>query len=181
MKKIDLAQTITILANLGVIGGLIFVGLQLRQERDIAESEALAFNQELELEFARFAQENVEVWRKGLAGEPLAADEYVAFDLLANALFRIHANKQRRDFVLQGQTIGNDPLSAVRGYAYFLYENPGLRAWFERLVERRGYFERAFDQPEGQFFPAFVREYLDQLDEQGPDLPDLPERRFYPY
>ena len=31
MKKVDLVQTIAILANLGVIGGLVFVGLQLRQ------------------------------------------------------------------------------------------------------------------------------------------------------
>ena len=36
MKKIDLGQTITILANLGVIGGLIFVGMQLQQDREIA-------------------------------------------------------------------------------------------------------------------------------------------------
>jgi hypothetical protein len=32
MKKIELGQTITILANLGVIASLIFVGVQVRQE-----------------------------------------------------------------------------------------------------------------------------------------------------
>ena len=178
MKKIDLGQTITILANLGVIGGLIFVGLQLRQDRDIAESEALSFNQNLELEFARFAQENSEAWRKGLTGEPLTEDENVAFDLLANALFRIHANEQRRDFVLQGRTVGNDVNSAARSYAFFLYANPGLRAWFDRLVERRGHINRAYGLPEPRFFPSIVREFLQQLDEQGPELP---ERQFYPY
>ena len=31
MKKIDVGQTIAVLANLGVIAGLVFVGLQLRQ------------------------------------------------------------------------------------------------------------------------------------------------------
>lgn len=36
MKKIDLGQTLNTLANLGVIGGLIFVGLQVQQDRDIA-------------------------------------------------------------------------------------------------------------------------------------------------
>ena len=32
MKKIDLGQTITVLANLGVIASLVFLGLQVRQE-----------------------------------------------------------------------------------------------------------------------------------------------------
>ena len=178
MKKIDLGQTITILANLGVIGGLIFVGLQLRQDRDIAESEALTMNQELELEFARFAQQNSTVWRNGLAGEPLTEDESVAFDLLASALFRIYANEQRRGFVLQGRTVGSDPSSVVRQYAFFLYSNPGLRAWFDRLVERRSHINRVFGLPEPRFFPSFVREFLEQLDEQGAELP---EQQFYPY
>jgi hypothetical protein len=179
MKKIDLGQTITILANIGVIGGLIFVGLQLRQDRDIAESEALSFNQQLELEFGRFARENAGVWRKGLAGEPLTEDENVTFDLIANALFRIHANKQRRDFTFQGRTLGGDINSGARAYAFFVYEHPGLRAWFDRLVERRGYSDRAFGLTGGQFFPSNVRQYLQQLDEQEADI--FPERRFYPY
>lgn len=31
MKKIDLGQTITILANLGVIAGIVFLGIEIRQ------------------------------------------------------------------------------------------------------------------------------------------------------
>lgn len=41
MKKIDLGQTVTILANVGVIGGLIFVGIQLRQDREIAAIDSV--------------------------------------------------------------------------------------------------------------------------------------------
>jgi hypothetical protein len=54
-----------------------------------------------------------------------------------------------------------------------------LRAWFDRLVERRGYSDRAFGLTGGQFFPSNVRQYLQQLDEQEADI--FPERRFYPY
>ena len=31
MKKIDLGQTLTILANVGVIAGIVFLGYELRQ------------------------------------------------------------------------------------------------------------------------------------------------------
>ena len=41
MKKIEFRQTITTVANLGVIGGLIFVGLQLMQDRQIATNAAI--------------------------------------------------------------------------------------------------------------------------------------------
>jgi len=35
MKKIDLGQAIGILANLGVIGGIVFLGIELRQNNDL--------------------------------------------------------------------------------------------------------------------------------------------------
>ena len=35
MKKIDLGQAISILANVGVIAGLVFLGAQLRQNNDL--------------------------------------------------------------------------------------------------------------------------------------------------
>lgn len=43
MKRIDLGQTITVLANLGVIASLVFLGLQVRQEA--AASRAATFQQ----------------------------------------------------------------------------------------------------------------------------------------
>ena len=40
MKKIDLGQSITILANLGVIAGIVFLGIELRQNNELMEAEA---------------------------------------------------------------------------------------------------------------------------------------------
>ena len=37
MKKIDLSQLITILANVGVIAGILFLGLELRQNNELME------------------------------------------------------------------------------------------------------------------------------------------------
>ncbi len=38
MKKLDLGQTITILANLGVFAGIIFLALELRQNNELMET-----------------------------------------------------------------------------------------------------------------------------------------------
>ena len=40
MKKIDLGQTITILANVGVIAGIVFLGFELRQNNTLLKSQA---------------------------------------------------------------------------------------------------------------------------------------------
>jgi len=40
MKKIDLGQTIGILANIGVIAGIVFLALELEQNNDLLQSEA---------------------------------------------------------------------------------------------------------------------------------------------
>jgi len=40
MKKIDLGQMITILANIGVIAGIVFLALELRQNNELLLAEA---------------------------------------------------------------------------------------------------------------------------------------------
>ena len=40
MKKIDLAQALSILANVGVIGGIIFLGIELQQNNELLASQA---------------------------------------------------------------------------------------------------------------------------------------------
>lgn len=156
-----------------IVVSLIFVGFQLQQDRNIAESELLAFDQELELAFAQLVQEDADIWRKGLAGEQLAEDEEVVFDLMASTFFRMNANSYRRGLVLNGDTINiGSTVEGPRSYAFFIYENPGLREWFGRLIEIRGTIDRAFgDSGELRFFPVRVRELLLQLDEVQPELP----------
>ena len=40
MKKIDLGQAIAILANVGVIAGIVFLGLELQQNNELLEAQA---------------------------------------------------------------------------------------------------------------------------------------------
>jgi len=40
LKKIDLGQTVSILANLGVIAGIVFLGMELQQNNELLEAES---------------------------------------------------------------------------------------------------------------------------------------------
>lgn len=40
MKKIDLGQTVSILANVGVIAGIVFLALELRQNNELIRTDA---------------------------------------------------------------------------------------------------------------------------------------------
>jgi len=42
MKKIELGQTISILANLGVIAGIVFLGLELQQNNTLLNAQIRA-------------------------------------------------------------------------------------------------------------------------------------------
>ena len=61
-SNIPLSLSFSAFANffgvIGVIGSLIFVGIQLRQDSDINQSQLLSSDQIIELEFERLVQEN---------------------------------------------------------------------------------------------------------------------------
>ena len=78
MKKVDLGQAIAIVANLGVIAGIIFLAIELRQNNQLLQAEAIAavletriHRQELMLTNPQF----VEVVEKNDRGEPLSSTE----------------------------------------------------------------------------------------------------------
>jgi len=168
----DIAELLGIAA---IVASLIFVGMQLRQDRQIANSDSLAAEQILDIEVAALIDQRRDVWRKGLTGEPLSEDEKVSFDLMAYALFRQHANDFRRqlEFGRAGESF------IVKSYAFFIYQNMGLRAWFDSLVNVRAHRNLAFGGPaDVRFFPSIVNDALEQLDAANPKLPD---RYYNPY
>ena len=79
MKKLDLGQIVTLLANLGVIAGIVFLAIELQQNNDLLSSQARAYRHELRSTDANRAIYNnpelAETMRKARNNEPLSETE----------------------------------------------------------------------------------------------------------
>jgi len=58
MKKIDLGQSIQILANIGVIAGIVFLGVEIHQNNELMASQARLATNDLGLQFAENLSQN---------------------------------------------------------------------------------------------------------------------------
>jgi hypothetical protein len=135
MKKISLGQVLGILANAGVIGGLIFVGFQLQQDREIAIAALRQETLNSEMYWAELVELSPDVWSRGLAGETLSPDEAAQFDALAGAreaywwVTYMHA-QSLLDF---------DSGRLIRAWAFELNESAGLMSWWREYLAESEY------------------------------------------
>jgi hypothetical protein len=78
MKKLDLSQTITILANLGVIAGIVFLVIELQQNNELLQTQAGYILAQNRVSHSKRLQESPEFSRliaKLASGEPLTEAE----------------------------------------------------------------------------------------------------------
>ena len=164
MKKINLGQAINILANVGVIAGLVFVGLQLMQDRKVAEIATLYDGTNTRMYWIELVRESPEVWMKGLAGEPLSSAEAAEFEQVAISWELFHYTA----YVSQ-PILGIDQMKFVREWALQLYSHPGLLAWWEGHKKRTLYVD---PPPTGEGNPWFdaVDEEMQKLEANAPQL-----------
>ena len=85
MKKIDLGQSIGILANLGVIAGIVFLGLELRQNNSLLAAQARYSLRQLRTDTADSiaALDVLEATHKYAAGEAITPAERSAALMVA--------------------------------------------------------------------------------------------------
>ena len=91
MKKIDLGQTIGILANIGVIAGIIFLAVELAQNNELMEAEARLVAHQGNQQFAMSLVQNpalANVLAKVSAGEPLSDAEGIQAYALGLSVLR---------------------------------------------------------------------------------------------
>ena len=172
-SKIPVAISFNGIANFlgvfGVIGSLVFVGLELRQDSDINQSQLLSSDQIIELEFERLVQENPIIWFKGLEGSELDENEKIIFNSMAYTQFRVQANFHRRRLLFEEDN--NNQALFSKPYAFFIYQNSGLRNWFDRLIEKRSQIDSAFnDRNELRYYPLVISNLLSILDETKPPI-----------
>lgn len=145
MKKIDLAQSITILANLGVIAGIVFLAVELRQNNALLEAEAgynLARNRVANSELLRSSPEFAALLVKLEQGQPLSAQDqlqargfYVSFIVNWSWEYNEYLEGRISESQLPSQVWGD----LLRGEGPL--PTPGLMAAWE---EQKPYYDSRF-------------------------------------
>ena len=91
MKKIDVGQTISILANVGVIAGIAFLAIELQQNTQVLESQMRFSQSERETEVMEEFLRNellIDAYIKFENGEQLSRREDLALSAFAQRVFR---------------------------------------------------------------------------------------------
>lgn len=89
MKKIDLGQTITIVANLGVIAGIILLAFELQQNNDLLEAQARASRAQVRIDAYDIGASNSDLVRTGIKeqnGETLTEYDRAILQSAARAM-----------------------------------------------------------------------------------------------
>jgi len=126
----DVAELIGISA---IVASLLFVGQQLRQDRNVAQADAWLQFVDTQVTLAQVISENAEAWSKGLAGEEITDTDQMKFNQIAYVILTKHASR----FVRSNLGIRSQPAYAVATeHAEELYMYPGLRRFHNADVEK---------------------------------------------
>ena len=157
-----------------LVGSLIFIGLQMQQDRRLAAAQVIVAADSVQMDLAALISDNRDVWDRGLKGEELSAADEMAFRAVARGHFQRHLGVYQRLGLL---VLGSGD-SMVQKYAFDLYQYPSLRKAFLQMRDdvsaRRNYFGTT---PVGQFDNK-VMEALERMDEAPPQLG---ERSNFPF
>ncbi len=131
MDSAKLNDWMQIVGMAAIVASLIFVGIQLKQDRDLAIAEATiaSFSNFMELRNQQF--EYIEIWNSGNAGSELSADQRAIYrGLIVGAhqsAFMVWSSLDR---------VGLGSVEfAVSDFAGFLYRNPAARREWEAFVD----------------------------------------------
>jgi hypothetical protein len=164
----DWKGTAELVGLAAIVASLIFVGLQMRQDQEIAEAQAYADASAVLTELNQFIENNKEVWIKGLDGAELSLEDNFTFRALcrANYLRKIaHWERAKR------LDAGNPDLIA-QSFAYDIYVYPGLRRYFDEVIESFEEQRSAFGRTRSDdSFLSAVEASLAELDRNPPPPP----------
>lgn len=112
-----------VLGIFALVSSLVFVGYQLKQDREIAVVDTYGAITESTEYLAELIDQSADIWQRGLNGEELSSTDRIKFAALAKAV-QIHFSS----IYIRWMRIGpGRPDVVARSYAYALYIYPGLR------------------------------------------------------
>ena len=142
MKKLDLGQTLGLLANVGVIAGIVFLGIEIRASNTqatiattIGVSDQLATWNEL----IAVNGEASEIYATGMRDfYELSPQQRAQFDLIMRAgLIRNSGVLLARDAGLLGIASGDPESRVLEGKYLRMLSQPGFQQWWS-TVDRTG-------------------------------------------
>ena len=160
----DIAELTGIAA---IVASLIFVGMQLQQDRDISHREAHSEFVDTRIELARLLAENREIWIEGLKGSPLNEQEQWTFHNLVTVFYFDRYNRYVRRQM--GLEIDDDAIALARIMALRMYQYPGYRKEMLAVFKRLQTISEALDG-DGDAFVKAVIEALAEFDRNSPVL-----------
>ena len=167
MDSAKLNDWMQVFGIFALVASLIFVGLQMQQDRSIALVDASSTRSEKVRELADMVGSNQAVWISGLNGDELSDIDLVTFHAMTEAVESHFVSIWSRRRGLGG-TAAN---SATGDYAFALYTHTGLRrAWQSQLAY---WSTRDFAlgvDGSGRPFREEVSAHLAQLDKDAPPV-----------
>ena len=158
MKKIDLGHTLGVLANLAVVAGIVFLAIQVREERDFAVVENTTIVGQGMADWMSNVAHDRDMSNIVLRGsqdfQSLAPQEQFEFDLLMRSwIMRIEMGRvaQRRSVAPQGSGPQGES-TVLTGNLIRFCDAPGTRQWWAS-ADKRGI-------PKGAV--AYIDNYLGQ-------------------
>ena len=130
MKSLNWKDGIEFVGVVAIVASLIFVGLEMRQSRDIALAERAVNMLMAEIEIRRPIYEFPDIWARGNAGEELNRSEAVIY---TNLIRDINAYGFQRRLSAHIVDTKSSVKAASWDMAGFLYENPGARKEWNSL------------------------------------------------
>ena len=132
--KLTWTTVLEIVGIFSIVGSLIFVGLQMKQDREIAAAENVMLVLSEREVWAELIAANGNIWIKGNSGAELTPEEDLAYMALAEVLnLRYFASWFR------GQRVpgANPPETFAYEWAVIVNENPGLMRFWQDMVSRQ--------------------------------------------
>lgn len=143
MRKIDFGLTLGVLANLAVVAGIVFLAIQIREERDyaIVENTTLVGHGMADwMSSVAHDRDRADIIFRGSQDfQSLAPLEQFEFDLLMRSwIMRIEMGRLATSRNVSPRTSGPDGESTVlTGNLVRFFDSPGTRQWWDS-ADRRG-------------------------------------------
>jgi hypothetical protein len=162
MKSINWRAIAEFIGISAIVGSLIFVGLQIRQEQNVAVSQVFQTTLAAEVEIHIAMAEHADILAKARDAHDLSESEKI----IIQELVEMWSTRAFFEFVSGARIDGGDWSGPINAFTFFLYDNPGVQQlWSEKLLRK----ERVYNHfNEGEAYLQFnnrVRQKLADLQE----------------